>query len=205
MKLKRALTVSDLLKMKHDVYEFEGTWHDAFDYPEKSGVWFIWGNSGNGKSTFALQLAKYMTSFGKVLYNSLEEGQSLTLKRAFERVNMHEVEGDLHLVSEGMEELDKRLSRQRSASIVFVDSVQYTNLNFKRYYDFKNKHKNKLIIFVSHATGREPSTKVSQRIMYDADLKIWVEGYKAISKGRYIGFVGEKVIWEEGARRYWGD
>lgn len=72
------------------------------------------------------------------------------------------------------------------------------------YYDFKNKHKNKLIIFISHATGKEPSTKVAQRIMYDADLKIWVEGYKALSKGRYIGTIGEKTIWAEGANRYWG-
>lgn len=36
--------------------------------------------------------------------------------------------------------------------------------------------------------------------MYDASLKIWVEGYKAFSKGRYIGSNGgEYVIWEDGA------
>ena len=205
MKLKRALRVSDLLEMQHEVYDFEGEWRGAFDCPERTGVWFIWGNSGNGKSTFALKLAKYMTEFGKVLYNSLEEGQSLTIKRAFKRVEMHEVEGELHLVSEGIEELDKRLSRQRSADVVIIDSVQYTHLNFKRYYAFKNKHKNKLIIFISHAQGKDPSTKVASRIMYDSDLKIWVEGHKAISKGRYIGDVGEFVIWEEGATRYWGE
>ena len=39
--------------------------------------------------------------------------------------------------------------------------------------------------------------------MYDASLKIWVEGYKAFSKGRFIGQTGECVIWPEGARRYW--
>lgn len=36
--------------------------------------------------------------------------------------------------------------------------------------------------------------------MYDADLKIYIEGYVAFSKGRYIGDTGRYVIWEEGAR-----
>ena len=31
-----------------------------------------------------------------------------------------------------------------------------------------------------------------------------VEGYKAFSKGRFIGPTGECTIYEEGARRYWG-
>ena len=39
--------------------------------------------------------------------------------------------------------------------------------------------------------------------MYDADLKIWVEGYVAFSKGRYQGATGEYTIWEKGAYDYW--
>ena len=41
--------------------------------------------------------------------------------------------------------------------------------------------------------------------MYDATLKIWVEGFKAFSKGRFIGQTGEFTIWDEGAARYWGE
>ena len=41
--------------------------------------------------------------------------------------------------------------------------------------------------------------------MYDATLKIWVEGFKAFSKGRFIGQTGEFTIWDEGAERYWGE
>ena len=33
--------------------------------------------------------------------------------------------------------------------------------------------------------------------MYDATLKIWVEGFKAFSKGRFIGDKGEFTIWDE--------
>ena len=41
--------------------------------------------------------------------------------------------------------------------------------------------------------------------MYDATLKIWVEGFKAFSKGRFIGEKGNYTIWEEGANKYWGE
>lgn len=41
--------------------------------------------------------------------------------------------------------------------------------------------------------------------MYDASLKVWVEGYTAFSKGRFIGETGKYTIWQEGADRYWGN
>ena len=41
--------------------------------------------------------------------------------------------------------------------------------------------------------------------MYDASLKIYVEGFRAFSKGRFFGSVGHFTIWDEGAVRYWGD
>lgn len=39
--------------------------------------------------------------------------------------------------------------------------------------------------------------------MYDASLKIWVEGYKAFSKGRFFGSTGEITLWRQGAEEYW--
>lgn len=59
-------------KVRH--IPFEGKWRDAFDLPERKGVWLIWGNSANGKTTFAMQLCKYLCQFGRVAYNSMEEG-----------------------------------------------------------------------------------------------------------------------------------
>jgi len=40
--------------------------------------------------------------------------------------------------------------------------------------------------------------------MYTADLKIWVEGYRAFSKGRTFGELGYYTIWPERAEAYWG-
>ena len=201
--MERGLSVKEVLELKHESFDFEGDWEDAFDRPERTGVWFIWGNSGNGKSTFALKLAKYLTNFGKVAYNSMEEGKSKTIKKAFQRVGMQDVQGRLILINEDIEVLIRRMRKQRSPDIVFIDSIQYTGLTAKRYFELKKALSNKLIIFISHAKGRTPATKIAERVMYDADLKIWVEGHKAFSKGRYIGKTGEYISWAVGAERYW--
>lgn len=76
--------------------------------------------------------------------------------------------------------------------------------SYKEYIAFKERHRNKLLIFVSHADGKRPDGRAAIKVMYDASLKIWVEGYKAFSKGRFIGPTGECTIYEEGARKYWG-
>lgn len=69
--LRRALSVSDVMRMKKETYPFEGAWEEAFGCPEKNGVWFVWGNSGNGKTSFMLQLCKALSHFGRVAYDSL--------------------------------------------------------------------------------------------------------------------------------------
>ena len=102
------------------------------------------------------------------------------------------------------EEMDERLSKPRSWAFVVIDSFQYTPMSYKEYIAFKERHRNKLLIFVSHADGKRPDGRAASKVMYDASLKIWVEGYKAFSKGRFIGPTGECTIYEEGARKYWG-
>ena len=143
--------------MKKETLKLTGAWADAFGEPERIGVWFIWGNSGNGKSSFVMQLCKELAKFGRVAYDSLEEGAS------------------------------------------------HTQMSYKEYIKFKEAHRNKLLIFISHADGRNPDGRSAKKVMYDAALKIYVEGFRAFSKGRFFGSVGHFTIWDEGAVRYWGD
>ena len=203
--MKKALTIDNILNKKYDLFEFTDAWEEAFGRPERKGVWFVWGGSGNGKTRFTMQLAKYLAGFDRVLYNSLEEGSSHTVRKAFEDVGMSEVSGRLLLVSESILKLNERLKKQRRASIIIIDSFQYCQINYKQYLAFKEKHKDKLIIFISHADGKQPAGRAARSVMYDASLKIWVEGFRAFSKGRYIGEKGNYTIWESGAQEYWRD
>lgn len=192
--------------MKYETMAFDGAWRDAFGTPERRGVWIIWGNSGNGKTSFALQLAKYLCRFGRVAYDSLEEGACLTMQEAMRRENMMEVNKKFLLIdNENMEELGIRLSRQKSPDIVVIDSFQYTQMNYRQYIAFKERHKRKLLIFVSHADGKLPNGRAAKSLMYDASLKIYIEGFRAFSKGRFIGPVGHIDIVPDKARTYWGE
>jgi len=200
--MQRALTPNDILNKKYKLFEFDGEWFETFDKPERTGIWFIWGNSGNGKTRFTMQLAKYLTRFGNVIYDSLEEGLSHTVRRAYEAVGMNEVGNKILIVEESIEDLCIRLDKQRSADIVFIDSFQHSQLTYKEYLIFRKKYPRKLIIFISQAEGAHPEGRPAKRVMFDAKLKIWVEGFKAFSKGRYIGKKEHYVIWEEGAYIY---
>ena len=203
---KKALSVADLINKKYKLLDFDGKWLDAFSQPEKYGTWFIYGNSSNGKTSFVLQLVKYLAKFGKVAYNSLEESSAHTMREAFLRVGMQEVGSRVILLErENMEDLSKRLKKPKSPEIVVIDSFQYSQLNYRSYIEFKENHPNKLIIFVSHADGKNPEGRAAKSVMYDSTLKIWVEGFRAISKGRYIGTSGYYDIWEERANKYWNN
>ena len=204
--LRRALSVSDVLRLKRETYTFEGAWAEAFGQPEQNGVWFVWGGSGNGKTSFVLQLCKELSRFGRVAYDSLEEGASLTMQNAFVKMGMQDVARRFVLLDrEDMELLDARLGKRKSPDIVVIDSFQYTGMTFRDYQAFKERHADKLLIFISQADGSKPAGRTAVSVMYDAALKIFVSGYRAISKGRYFGTKGYYTIWEERARLIYGD
>lgn len=203
--MNRALTPENLLKKKITKIEWDETFTDAFDNPATTGAWFVWGNSGNGKTSFLLQLSKQFASRGKkVLYNSREEGDSDTMRRAFERENMKSVNGYFLLVNEGIDELALRMRKQRGPKVVIIDSIQYCRFTSAKFFEFVTEfEKTHLIIFNSQAKGADPRGSIAETAKFHASLKIWVEGFRAISHGRYFGTVGHYDIWPQRAAEYW--
>ena len=144
---RNAKGVKEVLSMKFDTLAFEGTWFEAFSTPERRGVWFIWGNTGNGKTSFVMQLCKYLCRFGRVAYNSMEEGACLTMQNTLIRFNMQEVNRRFLLLdNESVEQLTLRLKRQKSPDFVVIDSFQYTQMTYRQYIEFKERHRDKLLI-----------------------------------------------------------
>ena len=204
--MKRALTIADIRAYKAHTLPFEGRWENAVGQPELTGSWLIWGGSANGKTRFALQLAKYLSKFVRVAYDSLEEGLSLSMQRAIAEVGMADPESKRNftlLDKEPVTDLAKRLRRQRGPQAIIIDSLQYTGLTYAEYRSLRDTFRNKLFIFVSHADGREPKGNVGRSVKYDAFVKIYVEGYKAMPQSRYGGG-RDYVIWEAGAKQYGG-
>ncbi len=201
--MARTLSAKQVLTIKFDTIRLGGGWDDCIGEIETTGVWFIWGNSGNGKTSAVVSLCKELSAFGKVLYNSREEGVSLTMQNTLRRYGMGELGSRFQLANMSLPELDEKISQQRSPKFVVLDSFQFMGLTYKDFRAFCEKHKNKLLIFVSRTRGRQPEGRAATSAMYDASCKIWVEGYKAFSKGRFVGATGEMTIWDEGAKKYW--
>ena len=200
--MKKAISVANILKYNPRLMPFEGKWFDSFGCPEMRGCWIVWGASGSGKTRFALQLAKYLTIFGRVVYNSLEEGLSLSFKRAFIETGMASAKHFSLLDKEPIADLTKRIELKKSPDIYIVDSVQYSGLSKEAAKKLVDEHKSKLFIFISHAEGYNPKGCVAQAIRYYSDVKLFVEGYKISSPvSRFKeGVCQPFVIWEEGAK-----
>lgn len=203
--MARAYSVREVLAKKNPHLPFEGVWAKSFGMPSRTGVWIIWGESANGKSSFAMQLAKELTKYGKVAYNSLEESLSLSFQENMQRCRMEEAGGRfLVLDREPIAELGIRLKKQRSPDFIIIDSLQYTGMNYKDYKRLKEDFPNKLFVFISHADGDKPKGATATSIQYDADMKIMVRGYRAICKGRFIPEAGNHyTIWADAEAKYW--
>lgn len=187
-RLKRALSVSDILSYNPELLDFEGEWLASFGRPELTGSWLIWGGSYSGKTRLAVKMAKYLAKFVRVAYDSLEEGLSESIKKAIREEGMSEVARNFSFLDkEPIPDLKDRLRKKKSPRVIIIDSVQYSGLTYADYVSLINEFRSKLFVFVSHADGREPKGNVAKSIRYDAFVKVSVDCYRATVMSRFGG------------------
>jgi hypothetical protein len=208
----RATSIRDIELKKFVTFPFDGAWKDAFEQPEQKGCWFIYGESGQGKSSFALQFAKYLSQWKKVGVNSIEEGVSLALKKRIKLCGLTAKDNISFYDRLSIKALTEVLAKRKSIDIVIIDSVQYLVADenndpceFAGIKRMMNQFPSKLFIFISQCENKKPLGTVANKVLYDADLKIYVEGFRAISKGRYIGDKGSIDINTDKANKYYGN
>ena len=204
--MARAISIDQLYRTKRNVLPFNNKWKDFMGSPECKGSIIIWGASGNGKTRFAVMLADYLSTFKKVVYNSIEEGDSATLARAFQECGITADNKNLTVLNiESLYELRDRLSKHKSPDIVVVDSLQHWRINEVEYKQLVTEFNNKLFIFISHADGKEPAKAIGMAVKYDANVKIYIDRFVAFATSRCEGCKGQPfVIWEEQARVLYG-
>jgi GTPase SAR1 family protein len=198
---------NNIIATKHKTFPFTGKWLNSFGEPPVSGSWIIYGGSGSGKTSFVLQLAKYLTTFDRVLYWSLEQGNSKTFQLAWMRENMAECGTDIMLADEEVtfEMIIKTMCQPRGRNILIIDSLtplKAQSFNVLAYEKFRKRMKGKVIIWISHEKGGLPDTKVGDYILKLADLKCRCEGYTVFTNTRAGDKMEDFVIWEKGAREY---
>jgi len=178
----------------------------------------IYGYSGNGKTEFAVRLAKALASMGlKVAWLSYEQGHGFDLQMATSRNRMEEVNGFFYPIAPAekkganvtyLEDLDNYLSspsgkiKRNAPDVLVIDSLDYTGFKWEDYIFLKEKYAGRItFIFLAHSSKSGiVSKRISEQIIFDGGMGIFVSKYIAhVEKNRYGGFE-PYVIWEEKAR-----
>jgi KaiC/GvpD/RAD55 family RecA-like ATPase len=183
---------------------------DSFGDIEDTFSAIFSGESGNGKTSLITQVLKELQVLGEVLYLGLEEGHAKSFKKALVRSDLDldkiKVYDDLDF-----DELNAVLDRRFSPKIVVIDSIQYMGLTYIQYKILKRKYlfgrkanARKILIFISHSNGKTIDGKAAFSIRHDCMVKGFVKGYLCFMISR---FEPKKnfIIWEAGAKDYWGD
>ena len=204
----KAISISNMLKKKHSTFTFEPPWSLAFtETPSDSGIWLIWGKQKNGKTSFALMLAKYLASLRKVLYISAEEGTDKEFVDAMIRSGIVEKDKNLNFLEyTTLTEVRQILKRRNAPQVVFFDNLTVYRDDFKQnaLQNLKNEFPDKLFIFLSHEDRNEPSPSIARNAIKLAKVIIHIKGLRALVSGRgEVG--GEYQIDEQRAKLYWGD
>lgn len=179
---------------------------ESFGKLTRNFILIAYGASGNGKSNLILEILKALMPHGSILYVSFEEGHEASMQATAIRHLANLPDACIRFADHTMQfdQLCTRLRRQKSEQFIVIDSIQYTGWTIKQYQILKEQfgHR-KTFIFISHSEGKAPDGKVAKKIEYDATIKVRVEGYIAFIRGR-LGGNKPFLIWEEGARKYWG-
>jgi predicted ATP-dependent serine protease len=131
---RRALTPAEILAKRYSTIKWSEKWKDAFSNPESTGIISICGNSGNGKSSFTMQMIKELSEcLGRGHMNAYEENAKLTMQNLLINNHMQSVNGKITIIKETFDATYQRLCSSKSARFVVLDSVQAMRLTYKQY------------------------------------------------------------------------
>lgn len=209
-RLKKPLGVGQLLQQKVELFDLmsiNNALYQALGNVQPRGVWLIWGNGGSGKSSFFLDLLKALGTKYRCLHVEREEetdDDDFLEKIRFKELS--DVTGNYMACSYNLNQLTRYLDQRGSPEVVAINSATYLFKNKEEYFEFTRRYKRKkIIIITAHAKGKNPKHDLEEAIMYDANKKIFVDGYLATCKGRKIGpNGGTYIIWQEGYEKIHG-
>lgn len=175
---------------------------------EARGLWLIYGEEKNGKTWFALQLAKALAEHERVYYVSAEEGMDLSFKMALKRA--HITNSNITLYGyHTMAEIVEHFKKPKSGRIVFIDNLTIYADELKVSSGIKQLERvlpNKLIICIGHEERGKPYPAVAAMCKKMAKVYIHVKGLNAFVVSRFAGHSGEPYPIDAGkVEELWGE
>jgi len=176
----RIMQSANLARMEYPSLHFTGRWAELLGLPAIFFHCVIHGKPGEGKSTFAIQLADYLAeNFGNVLYISGEEGFSKTLKDKL--VNANALSKDLFIAdfrkySEVVTEM-----KPNTYNFIVIDSLDTLGISAEQLRELRTINDKVGFITISQST-KDGKMRGSNEIAHDADIVVVVENGVATTK-----------------------
>jgi predicted ATP-dependent serine protease len=188
--MARGITVKTLLNKKFKTFRFTGIWERVLGEQERGGIWVIYGNEKNGKTTLALLLAEYLTKFENLNYVSAEEGTGFTFQQNLTRAKIDFKNTKIKFYDYlEIEELEAMLSKRQSAKIVVIDNATayVDDLKTAVLRKLKRQFPDTLFIIMAHMEKNEPTTAMAKLAKKLCNVYFRVEGLTAFVGGRCPG------------------
>lgn len=184
VKSDKIINSCELKKMDFKILDFRGRWFELFGQPSHNFHCIIHGMPGEGKSTFAIQFAKYLAeNFGRVMYVSGEEGFTKTFKDKFinnDGISRYIDIADLRTFDEFMKNVPNDLY-----NFIFIDSLDNMRIDASKMKTIRERYKNSALITISQST-KDGKMKGSQELAHDCDMSVIVEnGIAKTDKNRF--------------------
>lgn len=192
-----------LMEMQFDSLTMDDGWEDFMQNPAKNLKIGISGQPKNGKTAGSLQLANYLTKFGNVLYNFADQGFNKSTQDLWVMNGLANNEKATPSDITTLAALDKEIATGKY-QFVFIDMIndyidreKITPQEFKD--NFVNKYPDVGFVLVLEAT-KAGNFKGDNKWMHVVDAIATVEDFMMKIRGRYG--MGQKVIWEEGFKKF---
>lgn len=200
--MTKKFSMKTLCEHTFERYALSEEWERTIGKAEKGFNAMVWGKSGSGKTTYVLKMCAEFARFGRVLYNSLEQGFSGALQDNVKSagIDSSPYKNNIMFISCQFDDMLEYIKKSRAKFIV-IDSAQYMGSNGLTYSQYKKlkefcKKTHKSIIVISHSAGEHPKGNYAKAIRYDVDIKIYVANGRANADSRY-GATLPYVIFEK--------
>jgi len=196
--MPRTLGVSQILSKSYHTLAFDGNWAESFGLPSDPFHALVYGHPKNGKTTFMMRFAKYLTQFGKVFYSSIEEGDTKTTQDVFVREKMDEIEDGKFMLGDQyfFHDLVEYLKGKNRGKFIFIDSRDYMKLTAQQPIKLITLFPHKSFIIICWEQAGKPAGKFAKDIEYMVDIVVHVHEFKAKCRSRFGGGK-DFIIWNK--------
>lgn len=169
--------------LKYQMLNFLGRWLEFFGQPQTNFFCVIHGMSGEGKTNFAIQFAKYLAeNFGNVLYISGEEGFAPTFQQKIKALGAdipRLYAADLRTGQDILKAVPNKYH------FIFIDSVNNMNIDPELMKTIRQKFSQSGIIAICQNT-KDGKIRGSYQIVHDSDITVKVvKGTATTTKNRF--------------------